>query len=88
MSFLPRHQPRQFNYKPRVFRRGEKEQKIRFERKTIFNPHKHAGKPTMLLGVAIAIVIIIYFLGGIKKRVTVPMLTEENIASMPVVKEK
>lgn|GEM_PF-1160749 len=87
MSFLPKHQPRQFNYKPRVFRQGEEEQKVRFQRKTIFDPHQHSGKPTLLLGVVVAVVVIIYFLGGIKKQMSVPMLTEENVVTVTMLDE-
>ncbi len=87
MTFLQKNVPRQFNYKPRVFKRGEEEKTVRFQRKTLFDPHRHAGRPAILLGIAIAVMIIIYFLGGIKARVSVPELTEENIASKLVEEE-
>lgn len=41
----------------------------------------------MLLGVAIVVILLIYFLGGVKTRVNAPQLTEENIASVPNVGE-
>lgn len=86
MSFLPRHQPKRFEYKPRVFKPidSDKETTIRFHRKTLFDTQRHAGKPAVLISAAIAVVIIIYLLGGIKAQVNAPVLTEDDIASIEV----
>lgn len=82
MAFFRKLQPRRFSYVPRYSKTGEEEHKVRFRHISHFNRKQSPGNMALYLAVILLVVAIIYFLGGIRKPLVAPELTEEDAVRM------
>jgi len=64
---MPRQEPRRFQFIPRFYK-PERDKKVRIQRITLYEPHRTAGRRWLLIGLLLAVIIVIYLLGGIKPR--------------------
>lgn len=78
MSVFGTLEPRRFNFKPR-YSKADKQDKIRFNRKTRYNPHERSRIPLLYIALLIMVGLLIYILGGVRGSVKPPLLTLDNV---------
>ncbi len=89
MKLLNRSESRQFNFRPQRYRppQQESEKQISFPRKTLYDPHILArGQVTYVL-IAVVVVIIIMYLGGIRPTAKPPAITIDDVVKQQMQNE-
>lgn len=83
MGLMKRLEPRRFNYQPRFYKptteAGGDSHRIRFRRVTKYDPHSHYRLPWILIAVALILMLILLYAGGVRPTVKPLRLTTEDV---------
>ena len=83
MAFMKISEPRRFNYKPRFSGKGNENKRIRFNRKTKYDPHADRKLPLIYFAIAVMILIWLLISGGIKKNPALQSINAEDAVKFP-----
>ncbi|MFN3820848.1 MAG: hypothetical protein ACK4OO_00830 [bacterium] len=80
--FVPIREPRKFRYQPHYYTEDDRKHRIRFRRVTLFDPHRYARPPRVMIVLLLLIVIILYLSGGLRPVPRPVRLTLEDAAGV------
>ena len=86
MRLLKKTESRQFNFRPQRYKppQEDSERRITFTRKTLYDPHiLIRGQVTYVL-IAVVVMLIIMYLGGIRPNAKPPSVTIDDVAGQQV----
>ena len=81
MGFFQGLQPRRFRYLPK-FHQPEDEDRIRFRRITVYDPHERSSMPWLYIAIAVLVGLLIMIMGGIRNPARPPVLTVDDVVQI------